>query len=124
MKTFDKKIKIPTNLEECITKIQVIAPQVIKMFKDCDDECITSTYHFSLGMHLRNEWELWRHNKLTKYFNKLGIYHADDMSGIILTSTYRSLHNQDIKLKEQVKYYRNYWIKMGVNPDTMKEIKK
>jgi hypothetical protein len=106
-------VKIPRDLEECIKKVEVIAPQVIKMFKDCDDECITASYHFSLGRYLRNNWGLWKTNKLTKYFNDMGITHPDDMSGIILISTYRSLHSQDIKLKKQVKYYQDYWKKQG-----------
>lgn len=117
-------MKIPTNLDECIAKIKIIAPQVIKMFEDCDDECITASYHFSLGKYLRNNWGLWKTNKLTKYFNDIGIIHADDMSGIILTSIYRVLHNKDMDLEKQVKWYRDYWTKMGVNPDTMEEIKK
>jgi hypothetical protein len=31
------------------------------------------------------------------------------MSGIILTSYYRKLNGTDIKLREQISYYKDYW---------------
>jgi hypothetical protein len=105
--------KIPSNIEECIEAVKEIAPQVIKMFLDCEDEYITYSYHFNFGMYLRNNWHLWHKNKLTKYFNDLGITHADDMSSIILISTYRSVHNRKINLKQQVKYYQDFWKTKG-----------
>lgn len=69
--------------------------------------------HDSVGRGLRNELGLWtRDDKqpdIAKYFNSIGIYHADDMSGIILTSLHRILNKKDIKLDEQVTHYRKYW---------------
>jgi hypothetical protein len=38
-----------------------------------------------------------------------GIFHPDDMSGIILDSFWRHLHSQPIKLEEQTAYYQEYW---------------
>jgi hypothetical protein len=77
--------------------------------------------HFGLGMFLRNNWGLWSGGPLADWFNKHGIRHADDMSGIILTSFHRQLTGKPIKLEEQVKHYRGYWIKQGVDPDTMEK---
>jgi len=48
-------------------------------------------------------------SRLSKYFNNLGIYHPDDMSGIILDSYHRYLTGKKIKLDEQVGYYKAYW---------------
>ncbi len=72
-------------------------------------------YHFGVGQWMRNEWGLWRGSRLSRYFNQLGIRHADDMSGIILTSYWRKLHEKPIDLEGQVRYYRDYWKEQGLN---------
>jgi hypothetical protein len=41
----------------------------------------------------------------------MGIGHPEDMSGIILDSYHRHLNNKEIKLDEQIKFYKNYWEK-------------
>ena len=43
--------------------------------------------------------------------DNLGIYHPDDMSGIILDSYHRYLTGKEIKLEEQIKFYQDYWKK-------------
>ncbi|MEM6686826.1 MAG: DUF6794 domain-containing protein [Bacteroidota bacterium] len=59
----------------------------IEKFKS--DSTYVGTYHFSLGLYLRNN--LLRHHKksdeLLNFFNAQGIRHLDDMSSIILTSS-------------------------------------
>ena len=40
--------------------------------------------HYSLGRYLRNGLGLWSGSKLKTYFKKLGLFHPDDMSSIIL----------------------------------------
>jgi hypothetical protein len=62
-------------------------------------------------MWIRNNWRLWGGSRLSKYFNDLGIFHPDDMSGIILNSYHRFLLGQDIKLDDQIDYYKDYWKK-------------
>lgn len=45
---------------------------------------------------------------ITKYFNQREIFHPDDMYGIILTSYYRQLRANEIKLNEQIEHYKKY----------------
>jgi len=45
----------------------------------------------------------------------LEIYHADDMSGIILTSVYRSFFGLSLDIESQIKPYHEYWIKYSGN---------
>jgi hypothetical protein len=66
-------------------------------------------YSAELRIWIENNWGLWRDSTLSQYFRKMGIYHSDDMSGIILTSYYRFLIGEKIKLKKQVKHYQEYW---------------
>jgi hypothetical protein len=69
----------------------------------------SSRVHLNFGMWMRNNWGLWKGSKLSKFFNDQGIYHPDDMSGIIVTSYYRHLTGGEIKFEEQIKFYHDYW---------------
>ena len=73
------------------------------------EEEFLANSHFGLGMWIRNNWIYWGNRKLRKYFDSMGIYHADDRSGIILTCYYRQIHNQDWELEKQIKFYQDYW---------------
>lgn len=107
----DKKYK-PKNLNEAISQLDILLTEKDKkeIFDMTENDYIINS-HISTGMWIRNNWGLWGGQELAKYFNGLGIYHPDDMSGVILCSYYRSIHNQDYKLDEQVNYYKEYWRK-------------
>lgn len=106
-----EKIYIPKNLEDCFTEINKSIPDSIKVKITNWEESEMSRLHFGQGKWMRNNWGLWEGSRLSRYFNNMGIYHPDDMSGIILTSYHRYLNGKDIKLDEQVKYYKDYWKK-------------
>jgi len=103
-------INIPKDLESAFAELnKILPPHDIKTIKKGTEDD-TNKYHHSLGRGMRNNWMLWEGtNELCMYFHKLGITHADDISGIILTSYYRHLHNQSLDIKEQVKIYLDYW---------------
>lgn len=98
----------------------------IEIFKNISEKDTTTprNYHFGIGMYLRNN--LLRHNekseKITKFFDSLGIHHYDDMSSIILTSYHRYLNNEDIQLQSQVDKYVEYW-KPIIDCEKKQEIK-
>ena len=101
----------PTTLEECFLYLD---EYVGKENKEYIRGTLNGT-HFTIGMNIRNEWGLWNGGPLRDWFNNIGIYHADDMSGIILTSYQRYLRGEDIGLDERVKHYQQYWVNLGVN---------
>jgi len=89
----------------------------VLMSKDCANlKCGDPVlFHHSTGRWMRNEWGLWdTKSKLSKEFNAIGIFHADDMSGIILETAFRILNKRPIDLVEQVNGYKEYW-KKNVN---------
>jgi len=100
----------PTNLEEAVIQLTKILPDTTqqKILLMTEQEFLGGS-HFGLGMWIRNNWGLWRGGELAKEFKAKGIFHPDDMSGIILTSYYRQLHNQDWELDKQIKFYQDYW---------------
>ena len=62
--------------------------------------------------------EPWTGSELQKWFKERGIHHADDMSGIILTSFHRRFYRKEIELEEQIAKYQEYWDE--VDPDVNK----
>lgn len=102
----------PLNLEEAVEQLNIIHHDSTKhKILNMKEEEFLGGAHMGLGMWMRNNWGLWKGKELADYLNSIGIYHPDDMSGIILTSYYRELHGQEWKVDEQVKYYQDYWNK-------------
>lgn len=66
-------------------------------------------FHADFGRWMRNNWGLWSGSTLSKYFNELGVFHPDDMSGIILTSYWRRSRGVEIDLEGQVAECKAYW---------------
>lgn len=105
------EIYIPENLDDCFEELKKIFPsEDLEEFKNYKEEDVIMEHHY-LGRWLRNNWGLWAGSRLSKWFNDKGIHHADDMSGIILDSFWRHLHDKPIKLEEQIKHYQDYWKK-------------
>ena len=78
-------------------------------FKQQPENFAVSQLHMSVGLWIRNNWIRKDNNSLIEEFHKIGVYHPDDISSIILTSLHRKLNNKNLKLEEQTKYYINYW---------------
>jgi len=100
---------VPRNLDDAFNELdKILKPEEVeKMKAGAEDDM--SQYHFGLGMSLRNSWGLWKHSRLAKWFNDIGIHHPDDMSGVILTSYWRHLNGKPLEIQKQVKYYQDYW---------------
>jgi hypothetical protein len=108
--TGSDRIYIPKDLEECFIQIDKLLPDSIRQsILTMTEDQFSAKMHMSLGMWMRNNWGLWKGSRLSKYFHEKGIYHPDDMSGIILDSYYRKLTGKEIELNEQIKHYQNYW---------------
>jgi hypothetical protein len=103
------EIYIPKDIEDAFKELDRM---LTREFRDYFAKCpISDTlkYHFGLGMWLRNNWGMWSGDRLASYFASIGIFHPDDMSGIILDSYWRYLNRTDICLQEQVEVYQEYW---------------
>src|SRR5271168_3777024 len=111
---------VPETLESTFPVLEnLLKAEGVKEFRTGTEDDV-GRYHFGLGMWMRNNWGLWGGGKLKEWFNAQGIQHADDMSGIILTSFWRHLNNKPIELDAQIEHYRDYWRKKNIDPDTMK----
>jgi hypothetical protein len=71
-------------------------------------------------MALRNEWGLWHDSELAQHFkNVYGLGHADDMSGMIFDGVEAEIKGTEFDADKQAKYYRDYWLRQGVDPLTL-----
>ncbi|MEQ9308338.1 MAG: DUF6794 domain-containing protein [Balneolaceae bacterium] len=103
---------VPNNLEECFLSLDTLLSDSTRVeFKEFSKSELAGKTHFGLGIWMRNNWGLWAGSELAKFFNQQGIYHPDDMSGIILTSYHRRLNGVPVRLNKQIRYYQEYWKK-------------
>jgi hypothetical protein len=110
MEKIDKVLTayIPKNLDECIEWLDKFVADKADMVKETEDHVVGMSHH-GLGMALRNNWKLWEKSPLTEFFYKRKIYHADDMSGIIIRSFYRKNTGRTIDLEGQIKKIEEFW---------------
>jgi len=104
------------NLNSCIEWVHEKAEETAfyHWLKQPEDDFVVRIHH-GFGTWVRNTLGLWEDGPPVKYFNDLGIYHADDMSSIIFTSLWRKYHDVDINLDDQVRKYRDHWEKYDPN---------
>jgi len=103
---------IPKDLEECFQELTaLLPPKDLAEFKSAPEGQACAEMHMGLGMWMRNNWGLWAGSRLSFYFADLGVFHPDDMSGVILRSFHRHLNGKPLKVEKQVKFYLDYWKK-------------
>lgn len=104
-----KDQKIPATLDEALDLMMAqLTDENRKFIEDAGDDYATSV-HFEGGMGMRNSWGLWGDSPLSRYFARLGIYHADDRSAIINEAFSRKVRGKDIQLAQLVQHYRDDW---------------
>lgn len=102
----EEEVIVPTTLEEAFDHLGKL--DGIEDFKTADP----AEFHHGLGRWIRNNWGFWTgKGPLFAWFVSLGITHPDDMSGIILESFHRKLHDKPLDVEGQVQHYKDYWKK-------------
>jgi len=102
--------KNPKNLDDCIKQLDLLFDEATKInIHGCTEDLFGTILHMWLGIYLRNYWNLWGGSELSEYFNELGIYHPDDMTGIIFRSYHRYITGKPVLLEEQIEHYQEWW---------------
>ena len=109
----DKTYPIPKNIHECLTILDEIfneSADDFDWFKSSIEDEAVSGLHNGLGRWIRNSWGLWsRDTDLYGVLKNMGLWHADDMYSIILTSYHRKINGKELNLKEQIQTHLDYW---------------
>ena len=73
------------------------------------DEEVDRKTHASLGRWIDHKWQISDGSRISYYFYRMGVPSPEYTIGIIITSYHRYLHKKDLKLKEQVAYFKALW---------------
>lgn len=90
-------IYIPLNLEDCLLQLDKILDDSTKTSIKMPQEEMAS-YHFGIGRWLRSHWNLWSGSRLQQWFEKQGVDHPDNMSGIILSVYQEYLRDKNLDI--------------------------
>lgn len=103
---------IPRDLYDAFAQLDKLMDEdARKTFMAYSDAEVDRRTHGSLGTWLEHKWSLSEGSRLSEYFRKMKVPHYDYMIGIIITSYHRHLHGKDLKIKEQVLFFREIWNK-------------
>lgn len=109
---------IPKNILDAINQLDSILKTDDKKEFKKTKKTELSKFHMRLGMSLRNGWGLWSGSRLSKYFQKNGIGHPDEMSGFIINSYWLHLHDKPLNIEKRfskIKFYK----KKNAKPKTI-----
>jgi hypothetical protein len=97
---------IPRTLQEALAALQrgLGEPTIARLRIAEEDVAITLVP--TLGRWMQEHWGLATGGPLAQYFEALGLARPDDMAAVILTSFWRTLHYRNIRLDEQIAWYR------------------
>lgn len=125
MRLFRKKkapTRQPRDLNDALNMLEAsFGPEGLAQMRNMSSEEFSTAIHMGTGMSVRNNWHLWWYEDhgyeawpkkkpgLVAYFNSLGIYHADDISGILMKSFYRRVTGKPIDVEGQLPRYKNHW---------------
>ncbi|MFD0999948.1 DUF6794 domain-containing protein [Ohtaekwangia kribbensis] len=93
-------VYIPADLQDCFKQLDKLLSSADKQSFANASENSLDKYHMGLGLWIRNNWGLWKGSRLSNHFNKLGVFHPDDMSGIVIRFYHRYLNGHELKLDE------------------------
>lgn len=109
---------IPNTFEQAVnmcTELVIIGAGE-SVFERSEKEFVSMCHH-NLGQRMRNAWGLWSMD--SELFRKIAgetcLSHADDISGLILTATYRKFNDQEFNIREEAAMYHDHWRKMFSN---------
>ncbi|MDR0811790.1 MAG: hypothetical protein LBN23_05935 [Paludibacter sp.] len=101
------KFPIPKNLEECFVILdKTMSDNENFLIKTLQEDSISYNENFEYGADFFLTWKLTEGSKLTKYFNKKGLFGFFEIYETILISYHRYLNGQDINLNEQITKYQ------------------
>jgi hypothetical protein len=102
----------PKNLEDCFGILEMSFTEENKNAFINFEEINLVRYHHTLGMSIRNNFYLLSIDAdIVKYFNKMKVHSADDMSAIIITSWHRKLNNKPIQIDKQIRTLNEFWVR-------------
>jgi hypothetical protein len=97
---------IPKTIEKCFEILDKTMPEdEILLIKTLSEESIYFHKEFQYGTDFFHAWKIYDNSKLTKYFNKKGLYDSNEIYETILIAYHRYLNQEKINIEEIVNKY-------------------
>lgn len=98
--------------------------EAVKILVDAKFDTSPLNHHIG-GMAMRNDWNFWDpESAMHKEFrDRFGLWHADDMSGLISAEVEATVKKQPFDRKAHILSYHRHWRQYSLNPYTGNEIK-
>jgi hypothetical protein len=109
-------VYIPKDLEDAFVELRRMLPAEILDRVHKGDATALMQGPLGMRMWLRNKWRLWHRSRLAKYFHRLGVRHADFISGILLTTFTNHVQGKPLRLQEQIRDYQT-WERASKEPE-------
>ncbi|AHM59245.1 hypothetical protein D770_04890 [Flammeovirgaceae bacterium 311] len=101
------EIRIPKNLTQAIKILdKTLSEKELEVVKTYPEDSIYYHDEFRNGTDFFHAWKLYDGSRITKYFNKLGLYGTREIYNTILVSYHRHLNKKPIHLDQQIKKYQ------------------
>jgi hypothetical protein len=116
----NEHVTIPESLEAAYEYLRHrLDLDIVLNKKKSPDELVTMAHH-GIGQWIRNHWGLWQKTgPLWEYLSSLGLWHPDDMSGVILKGFICHIQEKEFDIQAEVKHYERYWEEAKKNPPTV-----
>ncbi len=122
-KEYLNRVYIPKDLADCFIQLnKLIDEGSKKKFKVAPEEVVSRKLHFSLGRWMMVNWSFYQGSRLSAYLKDLGIYEPDDMARFIIISYHRNLNRKELKIKEQITFYKEYREKKRIEKQAAGEV--
>lgn len=100
-------VYIPVDLEDSFRELQRLSSaEDIEKFKSAPEEIVRDKLHFGLGRWIYVNWGFYLGSRFSHYLRSLGLEHPDDMTKFVIVSFHRHLNGEDLRIDEQVEYYK------------------
>lgn len=96
-------VYIPKDLSDALAQLSKLVDRESKAkFKSVPEEEAIHKLHFSLGRWITLNWGFYEGSRLSHALRQMGVYHPEDMAGLIIRSFHRSLNQRPIDVKGQI----------------------
>jgi hypothetical protein len=104
-RTLDRQ-PVPRTLDEALETLERgLGAEAIAQLR-IEEEDVAIRLVPTLGRWMQEHWGLATAGSLARWFEDRGLDRPDDMAAVILTSLWRKLHFRQIRLEEQIAWYR------------------
>jgi hypothetical protein len=110
---------VPDTLTEAVELIlHSTPPKDLTAFAHEDGDCPGSSFHFSGGMAMRNDWGLWHGTSgVSRYLRENRIFHGDDQSATIFKAVWCRLNGVKLDLPAEARKFEEHWNRQGLTWD-------